>query len=73
MPPLVSEFITLIKDSSLISTIGAVELTHRAPRCWVPSTYNYRAAAGCWPRVVYLTLTLTISHFWHEDWREGWH
>lgn len=26
VPPLISEFITLIKDSSLISTIGAVEL-----------------------------------------------
>ena len=26
IPPLISEFITLIKDSSLISCIGAVEL-----------------------------------------------
>lgn len=26
VPPLISEFITLIKDSSLISCIGAVEL-----------------------------------------------
>ena len=30
VPPLVSEFITLIKDSSLISNIGALELLYSA-------------------------------------------
>ena len=61
VPPLVSEFVTLIKDSSLISTIGAVELTQSA-KVLGARYYNFilPLALAC---VVYLTLTLTISHF----------
>lgn len=59
VPPLVSEFITLIKDSSLISTIGAVELMKSA-QVLGGMYYDYMSplmlAAG-----FYLIMTLSIS------------
>ena len=59
IPPLVSEFITLIKDSSLASCIGAGELMYNVQVLGV-EYYDYLApliAAG----VLYLTMTLVIS------------
>lgn len=59
IPPLVSEFITLIKDSSLISTIGAVELLYAA-QILGKQYFDYvppLLAAG----VMYLCMTVTIS------------
>lgn len=61
VPPLVSEFITLIKDTSLLSSIGVVELMKSATTIG-SHYYNYLAplivASG-----IYLVLTLTISFF----------
>ncbi len=61
VPPWVNEFITLIKDSSLLSAIGAVELLMSA-RTLGAHFYNYivpmAAASG-----MYLVMTLTISYF----------
>ncbi|WP_249030520.1 amino acid ABC transporter permease [Tannockella kyphosi] len=61
VPPLVSEFITLVKDSSLISTIGAVELMKSA-MVLGGVYYDYLSsltiAAG-----YYLAMTLCISFF----------
>lgn len=61
VPPLVSEFITLIKDTSLLSSIGVVELMKSATTLGA-HYYNYLApltvASG-----IYLTLTVTISFF----------
>lgn len=59
IPPLVSEFITLIKDSSLISTIGAVELLYSA-QVLGKRYYDYVSpltVAG----VMYLCMTLLTS------------
>lgn len=59
VPPLVSEFITLIKDSSLISTIGAVELMKSA-QVLGGRYYDFMSPlmlAACF----YLTMTLSIS------------
>ena len=60
IPPLVNEFITLIKDSSLVSTIGVVELMKSAS-VLTNKYYNYFTpligAAG-----MYLVLTLVISY-----------
>ncbi len=59
IPSLTSELIMLVKDSSLISAIGAVELMHKAKIVGV-NYYDYTTpllAAG----VIYLLITLTIS------------
>ena len=59
IPPLVSEFITLIKDSSLASCIGACELMRNAQTLGA-QYYNYLIpliVAG----VMYLCMTLIIS------------
>lgn len=59
IPPLVSEFITLIKDSSLISSIGALELLYRA-EVLGKKYYDYLdplIMAG----IIYLILTIITS------------
>ena len=61
IPPMVSEFITLIKDSSLLSTIGVVELLQAAKTIGT-RTYNY-VPPLLMASVIYLALTLTISRF----------
>lgn len=61
IPPLVSEFITLIKDSSLISSIGAIELLYSA-EILGKQYFDYVApllVAG----VLYLVMTVTVSIF----------
>ena len=60
VPPIVSEFITLIKDSSLISTIGATELLFTA-QILGANYFNYiipLLSAG----IVYLCMTLVVSY-----------
>ncbi len=60
VPPLVSEFITLIKDSSLISNIGAVELLY-ASQILGKKYYNYLdpiILAG----IMYLCMTIFTSY-----------
>lgn len=59
VPPVVSEFITLIKDSSLISTIGAVELMNSAKV--LGNKYYEFMSPYCLAAVYYLIMTLTIS------------
>lgn len=60
LPPLVSEFVTLIKDSSLLSTIGVVELMKSATTVGA-NFYAYipplTVASG-----IYLGLNLIISY-----------
>lgn len=61
IPPLVSEFITLIKDSSLISNIGALELLY-ASQVLGKRYYDYLhplILAG----IMYLFMTIIISYF----------
>lgn len=61
VPPLISEYITLIKDSSLISCIGAVELLYTAQTLGAIH-YNYLVPLTC-ASLMYLILTLTVSFF----------
>ena len=59
IPPLTNEFITLIKDSSLVSTIGVVDLM-KSSNILGAKYYNY-----FFPMIgaalIYLVLTLTIA------------
>ncbi len=59
IPPLVNEFITLIKDSSLLTVIGVVELTRTGQRI-SGSTFNvfhvYTAVAA-----LYFIMTFSLS------------
>ena len=61
IPPLTNEFITLIKDSSLVSTIGVVDLM-KSSNILGAKYYNY-----FFPMIgaalIYLALTLTIAQF----------
>jgi ABC-type amino acid transport system permease subunit len=59
VPPVISEFITLIKDSSLISTIGAVELLKGAQV--IGTKYYDVMSPYCLAAVFYLIMTLSIS------------
>ena len=59
LPPLVSEFITLIKDSSLLSTIGVVELMQSAKSVGA-NFYAYLPPITV-ASIIYLVLNLVIS------------
>ena len=61
LPPWISEFITLLKDSSLLSSIGAIELLHSA-QVLGGRFYNY-VIPLLMATVMYLVMTLTISYF----------
>lgn len=59
VPPVISELITLIKDSSLISTIGAIELLKGAQ---VLGTKYYDVMSPyCLAAIYYLIMTIGIS------------
>lgn len=60
IPPVISEFITLIKDSSLISTIGAVELLKSAQV--IGAEYYEVMSPYCLAAVFYLVMTISISY-----------
>jgi polar amino acid transport system permease protein len=59
IPPMVNEFIAMLKDTSLVAVIGAEELTHSG-RILVSVTYE---AAWIWGTValIYLLLTRALS------------
>ncbi len=59
IPPLVSEFITLIKDSSLLGTIGVMELLNRS-KVLGANYYNYLVTLTM-ASIFYLGMTLIIS------------
>ncbi len=61
VPPMVNEFVTLIKDSSLISTVGGIELLKSA-QVLGARYYNYLVPLLA-ASVIYLVMTLTISYF----------
>lgn len=61
IPPMISEFITLIKDSSLISVLGATELLYSA-QILGANTFNLIPPL-LMSAVFYLVMTLTTSFF----------
>lgn len=60
VPPMISEFITLIKDSSLISCIGAVELLKGAQV--LGNKYFDVMSPYCLSAIFYLIMTISISY-----------
>ncbi len=70
IPALLNEFITLIKDSSLASIIGVVEL-FKSGTIVISRTYN-AIAVYCAIACIYLVLTGTLTalvHFLEKKWR----
>ena len=61
LPALTGQFASIIKDSSLLSTIGVVELLQSAKT--LGANYYSYVTPLLMASVVYLTLTLTISRF----------
>ena len=59
VPPLISEFITLIKDSSLISCIGAVELLKGAQI--IGAQYFDVMSPYMLAAIFYLVMTCVVS------------
>ena len=70
VPPLISEFITLIKDSSLVSIIGLVELLNSAKV--LGNQYYEFMSPYCLAGVYYLVMTLTISFIAREIERKAY-
>lgn len=64
VPPFVSEFIMLIKDSSLLGTIGVVELLQSA-RILGANYYNYLVPL-LMASVYYLIVTILVSYLSHK-------
>jgi amine acid ABC transporter, permease protein, 3-TM region, His/Glu/Gln/Arg/opine family len=60
VPPMISEFITLIKDSSLISCIGAVELLKGSQV--IGAEYFDVMSPYCLAAIFYLIMTISISY-----------
>lgn len=61
LPPFINEFIVLIKDSSLLSSIGAIELLNSA-QMLISRYYNYWIPLG-FAAATYLVITLAIATF----------
>ena len=59
VPPMVSEFITLVKDSSLLSTIGVMDLLYSA-QVTGANYYNYLPPL-LMASLMYLVITFVIS------------
>ena len=60
IPPMISEFITLIKDSSLISCIGAGELLKASQV--IGAEYYDVMSPYCLAAIFYLIMTISISY-----------
>ena len=60
VPPVISEFITLIKDSSLASCIGAIELLKSAQL--LGAQYYEVMSPYCLSAIFYLIMTFSISY-----------
>ncbi len=61
LPPLVSEIIILIKDSSLVMVIGGAELMYRAK--YIGARYYDSITPLILASILYLVMTMTLSFF----------
>nr|WP_199314020.1 amino acid ABC transporter permease [Leptolyngbya sp. FACHB-671] len=68
IPPLGNEFITLLKDTSLVSTIGFEELVRRGQ---LVVAQNYRAFE-IWTGIALIYLVLTLLSSQAFSWLERW-
>lgn len=60
IPPMVSEFITLIKDSSLVSSLGAIELLYSAQIIGKETYESLLPLVGA--MILYLIMTTIVSY-----------
>ncbi|MFW5487211.1 MAG: amino acid ABC transporter permease [Desulfovibrio sp.] len=59
IPPLISQFLNLIKNSSLVMTIGVMELTYMARQIESYTFHGFEAFTAC--TVIYLCISLVVS------------
>ncbi|MBI4806780.1 MAG: amino acid ABC transporter permease [Desulfovibrio sp.] len=59
VPPLISQFLNLIKNSSLVMTIGVAELTYMARQIEAHTFHGLEAFTVT--TLIYLTISLTVS------------
>jgi len=59
IPPLISQFLNLIKNSSLVMTIGVMELTYMARQIESYSFHGFEAFTAC--TLIYLCISLLVS------------
>jgi polar amino acid transport system permease protein len=59
IPPLISQFLNLIKNSSLVMTIGVMELTYMARQIESYTFHGFEAFTAC--TLIYLCISLVVS------------
>jgi polar amino acid transport system permease protein len=59
LPPLGNDFIAMLKDSSLVSTVGVRDITQQA-KLYASATFQYRETYSTLA-FIYLSLTLMLS------------
>jgi polar amino acid transport system permease protein len=60
IPPLLNDFISLQKDTALVSTLGAIE-TVRAAQIYGSTTFNYSGYVVA--ALLFLALTIPMTRF----------
>jgi polar amino acid transport system permease protein len=66
IPPLLNDFISLQKDTALVSVLGPIEVLRQA-QIDASSTFNYTAYVGA--ALIFIALTIPMTRF--ADWVQG--
>jgi len=70
LPPLLNDFVSLQKDTSLVSTLGVIEIVLTAEN---QKTVDFRFVHYVMAALIFVALTVPLTRF--TDWlarRQGW-